>query len=40
MIGQNADYSVLTVVQDATGEIATLHYLKNTEISNLPDAVR
>lgn len=39
-ISHNADYSVITVVDDDQGEIANLHYLKNAETGKLPDAVK
>ncbi len=39
-ISHNADYSVITVVDEAKGEIANLHYMKNSETGRLPDAVK
>lgn len=36
-VALNTDYSFYTVIDEKTGAIANLHYLKNYEASNLPE---
>ena len=35
-VALNTDYAYYTVVDESTGSIANIHYLKNVEISALP----
>ena len=35
-VSLNTDYAYYTVVDEATGSIANIHYLKNVEITSLP----
>lgn len=36
MVNYNADYSFMTLVDQAKGVIANIHYLKNSEVTSLP----
>lgn len=36
LVNYNCDYCFMTVVDEATGRIANLHYVKNSEVTNLP----
>lgn len=39
-VALNTDYSFYVVVSEEDGEIAVLHYLKNVEVTALPDGAR